>query len=81
MSKKPEGSDSLFGRQLADLPDLLTVEELSTWMQIPVSTLYQWNFKEVGPTPLKLGKHLRYPKAELERWLATLDRREWTGSN
>ncbi|MFJ4166845.1 helix-turn-helix transcriptional regulator [Microbacterium sp. NPDC089698] len=51
---------------------MLTIEQLSTWMQIPVSTIRQWRLDGTGPVPLKMGKHLRYPKDEIERWLAGL---------
>jgi len=68
------------GRNLDDLPDLLTIKELSEWAQIPVSTLYQWNFKEIGPRPMKFGKHLRYSRYELQRWMESLDRHDWTSA-
>lgn len=65
------------GRNLDGLPDLLTIKELSVWAQIPVSTLYQWNFKDYGLRPIKFGKHLRYPREEVRRWTDSLDRRNW----
>lgn len=60
------------GRNLDDPPDLLTVKELSEWAQVPVSTLYQWNFKEIGPRPMKFGKHLRYSREVLRHWMEGL---------
>lgn len=65
------------GRNLADYPDLLTIDELSAWMLIPVNTLYEWNSKGIGPVPVRMGKHLRYPKASIHEWLESLDRRRW----
>ena len=61
-------------RTAQDLPDLLTVQELSEYLCIPLSTLYEWNSKDQGPVPLKLGKHLRYPKQNVLDWLPTLAR-------
>ncbi|WEK60073.1 MAG: helix-turn-helix domain-containing protein [Candidatus Microbacterium colombiense] len=66
------------GRNLDDLPDLLTIKELSEWAQIPVSTLYQWNLKEIGPRPMKFGKHLRYSREVLRLWMESLDRHDWS---
>lgn len=63
----------LTGRNLDDLPDVLTIKELSTWAQIPVSTLYQWNFTEIGPRPMKFGKHLPYSRTEIREWMDRLD--------
>lgn len=69
------------GRNLDDPPDLLTVKELSEWAQVPVSTLYQWNFKEVGPRPMKFGKHLRYSREVPWHWMEGLDRHDWSSAS
>ncbi|KYJ98888.1 helix-turn-helix domain-containing protein [Microbacterium sp. CH1] len=71
-------TNPLTGRNLDDLPDVLTIKELATWAQIPVSTLYQWNFKEIGPRPMKFGKHLRYSRTEIREWMDSLDRHHWS---
>ncbi len=60
------------GRRVSELPDLITIRELSVLLQIPVSTLYEWRTKGVGPTSVKIGKHLRYPRFAVEAWLDTL---------
>lgn len=65
------------GRSLDEFPDLMTIDELAAWTLIPVSTLYEWNSKEIGPVPVRMGKHLRYPKAAVLNWLAGLDRHQW----
>ncbi|GAA1692194.1 hypothetical protein GCM10009808_06600 [Microbacterium sediminicola] len=51
------------------LPDLLSIEELSVFVQIPKSTLYKWNADGEGPHPVKLGKHLRYRRSDVLEWL------------
>lgn len=68
-------STELAARRLDDLPDLLTIEELSEFLQISKSTLYQWNTRDEGPAPVKMGKHLRYPKANVIDWQSGLLRR------
>ncbi|MCR2811731.1 helix-turn-helix domain-containing protein [Microbacterium sp. zg.Y1090] len=58
---------------LDELPDLLTIKELSIWARIPVNTLYEWKAKGIGPTPLKMGKHLRYSKERVRAWTLELE--------
>ncbi|MEI2268110.1 helix-turn-helix domain-containing protein [Microbacterium sp. No. 7] len=60
---------------LDQLPDLLTIRELSIWARIPVNTLYEWRAKGVGPTPMKMGKHLRYSKERVRAWQRDLESR------
>ncbi len=50
---------------------LLSVGEVSEWLQIPVRTLYRWRYLDEGPPTLKIGKHLRYRAADVEAWLET----------
>jgi predicted DNA-binding transcriptional regulator AlpA len=41
---------------------------------VPVTTVYQWRTKRYGPVGLRIGKHVRYRPADVERWLSTLRR-------
>lgn len=51
-------------------PDLLTPEELVEILRLPSrATLYRWRARGGGPPVFKIGRHLRYPRAGLERWL------------
>lgn len=68
----------LRGRRLDELPDLLTIQELAIWTSIPVKTIYDWNSRNVGPVPIKIGKHLRYPRAAVQDWISKRTRREWS---
>ena len=49
---------------------LLTPDELAAELQIPVATLYRWRSLGTGPAAFRLGRHLRYRRQEVERWLA-----------
>jgi len=51
---------------------LLSVQELAEYLGVPVATLYQWRTKRYGPVGLRVGKHIRYRRQEVERWLASL---------
>jgi excisionase family DNA binding protein len=46
----------------------LTPRELSELLQIPISTLYQWTYKSVGPPSHKIGRHVRYRLSEVNEW-------------
>jgi excisionase family DNA binding protein len=49
---------------------LLSPEQLSKELNgIPVATLYQWRLKGTGPRALKVGRHLRYRRSDVDAWL------------
>lgn len=48
---------------------LLTPTEVAEWLQVPVATLYGWRHRREGPKAMPVGRHLRYARAEVERWL------------
>ncbi len=52
---------------------LLTPEQLSEALQVPISTLYKWRASGVGPQSIKVGKYIRYRPAAVEAYLATLE--------
>lgn len=50
---------------------LLTAQEVSDYLGVPVGTCYAWRYKRVGPRSIKVGRHLRYRQSDVEAWLAT----------
>ena len=52
-----------------DFEDLLTLREVAQILRVPEATLRYWIHKETGPTNLKIGRHVRYPRAALQRWM------------
>jgi excisionase family DNA binding protein len=48
---------------------LMTRKELADLLQVPTSTLHQWASKGTGPTYLIVGRHSRYRRQDVERWL------------
>ncbi|MCE7483581.1 MULTISPECIES: helix-turn-helix transcriptional regulator [Microbacterium] len=67
--RTPPIEDQIGGRHVSDLPDLLTIDELSNYLQVPKQTIYYWQKIGSGPKPFKLGKHLRWNKRALLDWL------------
>lgn len=48
---------------------LLNPHQVSVVLQIPVPTLYQWRHRGIGPKAIRVGRHLRYTRDDLEAWL------------
>ena len=59
-----------FDDELSVLPALLSPQQLAGFLQIPVKTLYQWHYLGTGPAALRIGRHLRYRRSSVARWLA-----------
>ena len=56
---------------MSETERLWTVQELSEFLRIPVDTIRGWRTKHYGPPARKIGKHLRYDPADVQRWLET----------
>lgn len=54
----------------APLDELLEPEEVSAWLQMSTGTLSQWRSRGGGPPFVRVGRHVRYPRSEAEKWLA-----------
>lgn len=49
-------------------PEVMTIQETSQYLRIPVSSLYK--LAQEGRIPCqKVGRHWRFRKESLERWL------------
>jgi excisionase family DNA binding protein len=49
---------------------LLTAGEVAAWVQIPRSSIYEYTRRPRDPLPhLKVGRHIRFRRAEIEEWL------------
>ncbi|MDP9398622.1 MAG: helix-turn-helix domain-containing protein [Actinomycetota bacterium] len=54
----------------ADAADFLGgPEELAALVEVPVQTVYGWNSARTGPRYYKIGRHVRYRRVDVERWL------------
>lgn len=51
---------------------LLSPEELSELLGVPIATLYRWRHHSSGPPALKIGRHLRYRVRDVEEYLAAM---------
>jgi hypothetical protein len=48
---------------------LWSIEDVSTYLGVPVKTLYGWRLKKVGPAAVRIGKHLRYDQDVVVDWV------------
>ena len=55
--------------QNASIEPLWTVDEVSTYLGVPVATLYQWRYRRTGPRAARVGRHLRYDPADVRAWV------------
>ncbi|MDC5696319.1 helix-turn-helix domain-containing protein [Intrasporangium calvum] len=60
-SEKPSGVDT-------STPPLWTIHDVSTFLAVPVGTLYQWRHRGEGPPAMRLGRHLRFDPGAVKRW-------------
>jgi excisionase family DNA binding protein len=52
-----------------DAAPLMTPQETATFLAVPVLTLTAWRQKRKGPRSFRVGKHVRYRRADVEEWL------------
>ncbi|MFF0149644.1 helix-turn-helix protein [Amycolatopsis sulphurea] len=48
---------------------LMTIEDLSNHLGIPINTLYKWRTKNYGPTGRRIGKYIRYRPEDVDTWI------------
>jgi excisionase family DNA binding protein len=57
---------------------MLTLAEVAAELRVPAETLRKWRTQGTGPRAAKVGKHLRYRRSEVDRWLAEREREGFT---
>ena len=51
-----------------NLAQFMTPDEVADLLQVPVATLYGWRYKGVGPLSVRVGRHIRYRRADIDAW-------------
>ena len=54
---------------------LLSTEEFADQVGVPPATVAKWRHLGIGPVGYRIGKHVRYAPADVDRWLAERTRR------
>ncbi len=50
--------------------ELMTMKEVAALVRVPEATLRYWRHLGAGPRSFKIGRHVRYWRADLTLWLA-----------
>ena len=58
---------------MATAKKLWSTQELADFLGLPIQTIYQWRKRNYGPPGRRMGKHIRYRRSEVERWIDSLD--------
>lgn len=56
-------------QDMESLEPLATVEELATYLGVPVATIYAWRYRREGPPGFRVGRHLRFRWSDVEDWI------------
>ncbi len=62
MSTKP-------AEALPPISGLLTLHEVAELLRVPEATLRYWRHCNTGPAALKIGRHVRYERDQVQAWL------------
>ena len=69
MPRKPPQASAPAPAASPTCANLWTVQDVSAFLGVPVSTLHQWRYLGTGPAAFRVGKHLRYDPDVVRRWL------------
>ena len=47
----------------------LSSEDLSNEFRIPLPSVRRWRYTGLGPPGVKLGRHVRYRREDVDRWI------------
>ena len=51
------------------MTEFFSTEGLARYLGVPAATVKAWRYKGTGPRGLRVGKHIRYRRTDVERWL------------
>ena len=55
---------------LDGLEQLISIDELSDYLGVPVKTIYDWRLTGHGPCAIPVGRHPQYAISDVRWWLA-----------
>jgi predicted DNA-binding transcriptional regulator AlpA len=61
---------STYQTPLDGLEQLISIDELSECLGVPVKTIYDWRLSGHGPCAICVGRHLNYAVSDVRVWLA-----------
>jgi excisionase family DNA binding protein len=52
-----------------DQQEIMTTAEVADMLQVSVSTLKYWLYCDKAPASIKIGKHRRFRRSDVQRWI------------
>jgi excisionase family DNA binding protein len=65
-----DGGQASVGEHLKPDSELMTVQDVARYLRVPVGTLRNWRVTGDGPPAARIGRHVRYRRADVESWVA-----------
>ena len=65
--------------QMKRLDELLSPQDLASYLDVPLTTVYGWRHRGLGPAGFRVGRHVRYRRTDVEEWISA--QLEYTASN
>jgi excisionase family DNA binding protein len=56
-------------RSLVTSESLMTVEQVADYLNVPVKTVYRWRLTGTGPRGARVGRYVRFRRADVEAWV------------
>lgn len=56
-------------QNVSGLEPLLDIDELAAYLGVPVSTIYDWRTRGLGPVAHRFGKHLKFAASDVRAWV------------
>jgi predicted DNA-binding transcriptional regulator AlpA len=57
------------GRTPVGLDALMDAPALAEYVGVPLTSVYRWNSQSTGPRRIRVGKYVRYRRADVDAWL------------
>ena len=48
----------------------MSPDQFAKWLDVPVRTVYAWMHEGTAPRSYKVGRHRRFRRSDVERWLS-----------
>ena len=48
---------------------LLTLSQVADYLGVPLQSVYQWRTRGEGPRGIRVGRHVRVRRSDLDAWL------------
>lgn len=55
---------------MGEFPAIGSNADLADYVKVPVKTIEKWRHEGTGPKGFRVGRHVRYRREDVEKWLA-----------